>query len=405
MYIGIWKKADDRMIYNVIYSDGKSGRTFAKRFNLPGITRDKEYDLTQGHPNSKLLYVSGNPNGEAEVVEVKLSAASTARKKIFEYDFSELEVKGRSSKGNTITHYPVRKVDKIRDGASTLSKIDLWYDEAAGRLNKDARGKKLGKFDGEDQIIAFMRNGSYKITSFDLSNRYDPEKTLRVERYNPKKAVSAVYVDGESKQYIVKRFMIETSTLDKEFNFISEAIGSRLVAVTTSDTPEVEVEIVKAKDKPKKTEVVNLEELVEVKGWRSVGNRLSEYKVTKVTLVEEDEPMAEEEEPAVEVTDSDDDSQSPKKKVEPEQREPKTTIEEDGQIGFFGEVQKQKLQQNQQGTAQQKPKVKAEQQSLFGSQSQQKENPGPQKNESKEEVKDDKDDKSFGVGTTIEFDI
>src|SRR5688572_17795889 len=162
LYVGIWRKGDDRMTYNVIYSDGKSGKTFAKRFNLPGVTRDKEYDLAQGHPNSKIHYVSGNPNGEAETVEVKLSPASTARKKIFEYDFSELEVKGRSSRGNTITHYPVRKVDFVKAGSSTLSKIDLWYDEASGRLNKDSRGRKLGKFDGDDQIISFMRNGSYK---------------------------------------------------------------------------------------------------------------------------------------------------------------------------------------------------------------------------------------------------
>jgi topoisomerase-4 subunit A len=235
LYIGIWKKGDDRMTYNVIYSDGKSGRTFAKRFNLPGVTRDKEYDLTQGHPNSKIHYVSGNPNGEAEIVEVKLSPASTARKKIFEYDFAELEVKGRSSKGNTITHYPVRKVDFLKAGNSTLSKIDLWYDEAAGRLNKDGRGKKLGKFDGDDQIIAFMRNGTYKITSYELSNRYDPEKTMYLEKFNPKKTVSAVYVDGESKQYMVKRFVIETSTADKEFGFISEGIGSRLVVVSTAE--------------------------------------------------------------------------------------------------------------------------------------------------------------------------
>jgi topoisomerase IV subunit A len=315
LFVGVWKKGDDRMTYNVIYSDGKSGRTFAKRFNLPGITRDKEYDLTQGHPNSKLQYVSGNPNGEAEIVEVKLSANSTARKKIFEYDFSELEVKGRGSKGNTITHYPVRKVEFLKAGTSTLSKIDLWYDENSGRLNKDGRGKKLGKFDGDDQIIAFTRNGSYKITSFELSNRYDPEKTLRLEKFNPKKAVSAVYVDGESKQYIVKRFMIETSTVDKEFNFISEGIGSRLVAVTTSETPEVEVELIKAKDKPKKTEVINLDELVEIKGWKSVGNRLSEYKVTKVTLLEEEEPASTEDETAAEVTESEDDSQSPKKEA------------------------------------------------------------------------------------------
>jgi topoisomerase IV subunit A len=397
LYVGVWKKADDRMTYNVIYSDGKSGKTFAKRFNLPGITRDKEYDLGQGHPNSKILYVSANPNGEAEVVEVKLSPASSARKKIFEYDFSELEVKGRGSKGNTITHYPVRKVELLKAGVSTLSKIDLWYDDAAGRLNRDGRGRKLGKFDGEDQLIAFSRNGSYKITSFDLSNRYDPEKTVLVEKFNPKKVVSAVYVDGDSKQYIVKRFMIETSTQDKEFGFISEAIGSRLIVVTTSETPEIEMDVLKGKDKAKKTEVVNLEEVVEVKGWKAIGNRLSEYKITKVSLVQDDEPPAEEESVTEEVTESDDDSQSPKKKIDPP-----TTIEEDGQVALFGEIKPK--------VPGEKPKVKVEQQNLFGKdESQQKDKSSSEKEqqetEGKKEVKDDEDDKSFNVGDTIEFDI
>lgn len=328
LYVGVWKKGDDRMVYNVIYSDGKSGRTFAKRFNLPGVTRDKEYDLTQGHPNSRILYVSGNPNGEAEIVEVKLSPASTARKKIFEYDFSELDVKGRGSRGNTITHYPVRKVEKIKEGVSTLSKIDLWYDDASGRLNKDIRGRKLGKFDGDDQIIAFMRNGSYKITSFDLTNRYDPEKTLHIEKFNSKKAVSAVYVDGESKQYMVKRFMIETSTAEKEFGFISEGIGSRLVVVTTSETPEVQVEVIKSKDKPKKTETINLEEVVDIKGWKALGNRLSEHKVTKVNLLQEEEISGEEEgeeNELTEATETEKGSQSLKKKPKPNRKQSGTT--------------------------------------------------------------------------------
>jgi topoisomerase-4 subunit A len=325
LYVGIWKKADERMVYNVIYSDGKSGRTFAKRFNLPGVTRDKEYDLTQGHPNSKLHYVSGNPNGEAETVEVKLSPASTARKKIFEYDFSELEVKGRGSRGNIITQYPVRKIDFLKAGASTLSKIDLWYDEASGRLNKDGRGKKLGKFDGDDQIIAFMRNGSYKITSFELSNRYDPEKTLHVERFNPKKPISAVYVDGESKQYMVKRFMIETSTVDKEFGFISEGIGSRLLVVSTAESPEVEIEVQKAKDKPKKMETVNLDELVDIKGWKALGNRLSEYKVSKVNLVQDEETGLEEGDEDNEVVEAGESNDSQKKKTKSASKKSATT--------------------------------------------------------------------------------
>ncbi len=309
LYVGIWKKGDDRMIYNVIYTDGKTGVSFAKRFAIPGVTRDKEYPIATDEKNSKIHYVSGNPNGEAETVEVKLSQASTARKKIFEYDFSELEVKGRAVKGNTITKYPVRRVDFLKAGGSTLSKLNLWYDEASGRINKDERGKYIGKFDGDDQIIAFMRNGSYKITNYDLTNRYEPEKTLHLEKFNPKKIISAVYVDGESKQYMAKRFMIETSTADKEFGFISEGIGSRLVLVTTSETPEIEIEEIKSKEKGKVSAIVNLEDIVDVKGWKALGNKLSQYKVTKVSLLEEPEEAAPQEED--ETTDED---QSSKKK-------------------------------------------------------------------------------------------
>lgn len=325
LYVGIWKKGDDRMVYNVIYNDSKSGKGFAKRFTLPGVTRDKEYDLTKGNNNSRIYYVSGNPNGEAETVEVKLSQSSTARKKIFNYNFSELEVKGRAAGGNIITKYPIRKVDFLKAGGSTLSKLSLWYDSDAGRLNKDSRGKYLGKFDADDKLIQFSRNGTYKITGYEITNRYEPEKILLVEKFDPEKAVSAIYVDGESKQYMVKRFMIETSTPDKEFVFISEAIGSRLVVVTTSETPEVELEVIKTKGKDKEVETVNMEDLVDIKGWRAIGNKLSQYKVSKVTLVQEEEvaPEAEDEE-ELEGAESGD-SQSPKKKSKLSQSSSKKT--------------------------------------------------------------------------------
>jgi topoisomerase-4 subunit A len=325
LYVGIWKKGDDRMVYNIIYNDSKTGRGFAKRFTLPGVTRDKEYDLTKGNANSRIYYVSGNPNGEAETVEVKLSQSSTARKKIFNYNFSELEIKGRAAGGNIITKYPIRKVDFLKAGGSTLSKLSLWYDSDAGRLNKESRGKYLGKFDADDKLIQFSRNGVYKITGYETANRYEPEKILLVEKFDPEKPVSAIYVDGESKQYMVKRFMIETSTPDKEFVFISEAIGSRLVVVTTSETPEVELEVIKAKGKDKETEVVNLEELIDVKGWRAIGNRLSLHKIAKVSLVQEEEVVPDEvDEDEVEGTESED-SQSPKKKSKQRQQQSKKT--------------------------------------------------------------------------------
>lgn len=407
LYVGIFKKGDDRMVYNVIYADGKSGRAFAKRFSLPGVTREKEYDLTKGAPNSRIYYVSGNPNGEAEKVEVKLSQSSTARKKVFNYDFAELEIKGRSAGGNIISKYPLRKVDFLKAGGSTLSKLTLWYDDASGRLNKDKRGKYLGKFDGDDKIIAFQRNGSYKITNYDLNNRYEPEKTLLLEKFNPEKAVSAVYVDGESKQYMVKRFNIETSTLDKEFGFISEGIGSRLVVATTSETPEVEMEVQKAKDKPKKTEVVNLEELVEIKGWKALGNRLSEYKVSKVNLIQEEETGLEEgdeENAAAEVTEED---QSPKKKLE---ASPQATVEEDGQVSLFGEPKKPDPRQAQSHQQKSQPvqKSQVEQQNLFGQSQAEKQSPSQNqqaKSESEEEEVSQKGDdgKLINPGETVEW--
>jgi topoisomerase IV subunit A len=409
LYAGIWKKGDDRKVYNVIYTDGKTGKGFAKRFNMPGVIRDKEYDLTQGNPNSKIHYVSGNPNGEAEVVEVKLSPNSTARKKAFEFDFAELEIKGRGARGNTITKYGIRKVEKIKEGTSTLSKLDLWYDADSGRLNKDKRGKYLGKFDGDDRIIAFMRNGSYKITNYDLTNRYEPEKTLQVEKFNDKKPVSAVYVDGDTKQYMVKRFMIETSTADKEFNFISETIGSRLILATTAEAPEIELEVIKAKGKDKTTETINLEELIDIKGWKALGNKLSQYKVVKVNLIQEGESGPTEElDNETQASEPEKESQSPKKKEQTNEQENQQQKAE--QPSLFGEPS-EKQQPPPKSEEPPKQKVKAVQQSLFP------ESPPKEKSNEKVIKKPAKEDnnrnstsskktgREFGVGETIELEI
>ncbi len=337
IHVGVWKKGDERMVYNMIYSDGGSGKSFAKRFAMPAIIRDKEYPLAQDNPNSKVHFLSANPNGEAQLVEVKLTQSSTARKKTFEYDFSELEIKGRGARGNTITKYPVKSVSLLEQKGSTLSGIELWFDEASGRLNKDKRGKSLGKFDGDDQILAITTSGNYRITGYDLATRFEPEKTIFIEKFRPKKVISAVYWDGESKQHFVKRFIIETTTAEKDFNFISEGIGSRLEYVTTSDTPEVEVEIVKGKGKEKETEVVNLEDIIDVKGWKAMGNRLSQFKVTKVKPVEDPEDSGledgDEENDLVDskTTETSNGSPSSKKKFEAD-----PTIEDDGQASLFG---------------------------------------------------------------------
>jgi len=410
LYIGVWKKGDDRMVYNVIYSDGKSGKGFVKRFTMPGVIRDKEYDLTQGHPNSRIYYVSGNPNGEAEVVEVKLSQSSTARKKIFEFDFADLEVKGRGARGNTLTKYPLRRVDLLRAGTSTLSKLNLWYDADSGRLNKDNRGKYIGKFDGDDQLIAFLRNGSYRISNYDLTNRFDPEKTLVVEKFNPKKVISAVYVDGDSKQHMVKRFMVETSTVDKEFGFISETIGSRLVLVTTSETPEIELELIKGKGKDRTKEVVNLEDIVDVKGWKALGNKLTQHKVVKVHLPDETEEQTPDETDAAEATETDKDIQSPKKK------EAHSSFAEESQAiqADLFEAPKKPTEESLYPTGK-KAKQKVEQASLFQTEPEPKsvESKSPKEKAGSEAKEVDQlpptpkkeDGKAFGVGETIELEL
>jgi topoisomerase IV subunit A len=400
LYVGVWKKGDDRMVYNMIYTDGASGKSFAKRFAMPAITRDKEYPVGTDNANTKVHYLSANPNGEAQIVEVKLSQSSTARKKIFDFDFSELEIKGRGARGNTITKYPVRKVDFKEALGTTLGGLELWFDEASGRLNKDARGRKVGKFNGNDQIIAISKSGNYKITSFDLANRYEPDHaTLLIEKFNIKKVISAVYWDGESKQHFVKRFNIETATPDKDFGFISEGIGSRLEFVTTSDTPEVEVEMQRGKSKEKEVEVINLEDIVDVKGWKALGNRLSQNKVLKVKPIDEPEDSSAsnevDEDEVTETKGSLPDSNRGLKKKEPTENEVQPDL-------FEAEKPspKQSPKANQEESRQQK---KEKQVSLFGESESEKEDK-PKKKPVVKKLKDDKG-KAFGVGDTIELDL
>lgn len=418
LYAGVWKKGDDRMVFNLIYSDGKTGKSFVKRFTIPAIIRDKEYDLTQGNPNSRVHYLSANPNGEAEMVTVKLTAASSARKKIFDFDFSELEIKGRGARGNTLTKYPIRKVELLQSGVSTLSGLDLWFDPISGRLNKDKRGKYVGKFDGDDLILSITKSGNYKLTGFELNTRFDgEEKTLLIEKFDPDKIITAVYWEGESKQHFVKRFQIETNTIDKDFGFITETIGSRLEFASTSDSPEVVAELVKGKSKTKETETINLEEVVDVKGWKALGNRLSPHKVAKLKPVEESGGGGEEEgqEDASESKGvKSPRSQSQKKKSEnPEQQngqpqkesQQKENQQKESQQKSEPSPQKKQSQkshrQNQKESHQESQK--AAQASLF-------EESQPQKESQKEEVKS-KDNKeategtAFGIGDTIELEL
>ena len=209
-YLAVFQKNDERTTYNMLYFDGKSKTTYAKRFNVTGITRDKVYDLTKGTPGSKVLQFSVNPNGEAEVVTITLSPESKARTKSFDFYFEEIEIKGRSAQGNQVTKYPVKSVRFKEKGRSTLSAPQIWYDDKVGRLNKDGNGKLLGRFDEKDKVIAFYKDGTYEVTDFELTNRYDADNLMLIEKFNKEKVVSAIYYDAKSKQYNAKRFVVES---------------------------------------------------------------------------------------------------------------------------------------------------------------------------------------------------
>ena len=285
IHVAVYKKGDERMVYNLAYLDAGTGRSMVKRFQVLAVTRDREYDLTKGAKGSKVLHFTANPNGEAEVITVYLTSGAKAKVKVFDFDFSGLEIKGRNAGGNILTRYPVRRIQLKREGASTLGGLDIYYDESIGRLNTEERGKKLGTFQSEDRILVVYKNGNYELNNFELTNRYDPEQLLLIEKFDPEKAVSAVYYDGGSKNYFVKRFKIETSTLDKPFNFISEGRSSYLALVSTEKQPQLELEFIKDGSKEKESAIYDMDMLVDLKGWKAIGNKLSPHKVRKVKLL------------------------------------------------------------------------------------------------------------------------
>ncbi len=275
IHIALFNKTDDRITYNMIYADGKDGKSYAKRFNVTGVTRDKEYDLSSSDPKTKVHYFTVNPNGEAELVKIVLSPNCSARIKELEFDFSELEIKGRASKGNTVTKYPIKSVKMKEAGKSTLSGKKLWFDDQFGRLNSDDKGLYLGSFDADDLIIAFYSDGQYEICDQELTQRFDAEKMVLIEKFHPEKIVTAVYLDNEKVQFNIKRFKIETTTLHNKFLFIKEGEGNRLEMVSTEEEPILSVQSGRGQQIRKaKFKVIKL---VEVMGWKAVGAKLTDF--------------------------------------------------------------------------------------------------------------------------------
>ncbi|PWV51871.1 DNA gyrase/topoisomerase IV subunit A [Chitinophaga sp. S165] len=290
IHIDIFRKNDERTTYNMIYVDGKTGMSYAKRFNVTGITRDKEYDLTiKGEKNSKVHYFTANPNGEAEVVSIRLSPNCAARNKEFDLYFETIAIKGRNSQGNQVTKYPIRSVKFKEKGVSTLSGQKIWYDTEVGRLNTEERGVYIGSFEGDDKIFVAFKNGTYELTNFELTNRYDPNELVYIEKFNPEKIVSAIYFDADKKQFNAKRFKIETQTMNNKFLFIKEGAGNYLEMITTHAEPVVLLRT--GKKRNPEEEEVDLAEFVEVTGYRTVGTRIAGEELISAELAtEEEEP-------------------------------------------------------------------------------------------------------------------
>jgi topoisomerase-4 subunit A len=288
IYIAVFQKNDERTTYNVIYVDGKTGISYAKRFNVTGITRDKEYDLTKGNANSKVHYFTANPNGEAEIVTITLSPGCTARNKVFDYNFSELEIKNRSAQGNQVTKYPIKSVKLKHKGHSTLSAPKIWYDDTIGRLNNDGAGIFLGRFEENDRIISFYKDGSYEITDFELSNRFDSDNIVLIEKFNAEKVVTAIYYDSKSEQFNAKRFTIEAQTLRNKYTFIKEGEGNYLELVTTQPDPVISIKTGKKKSDAKEEEI-ELAETIEVTGWKTVGTKVAGKDLKELSLISEPE--------------------------------------------------------------------------------------------------------------------
>lgn len=275
LHAAVFQKNDERTTYNMLYTDGKGGVSYAKRFNVTGVTRDKVYDLTKGDEKSKVHYLSVNPNGEAEVVKIVLTPGSSARIKELDFYFEELAIKGRSSMGNQVTKYSIKSVKFKEAGRATLSGRKLWFDNKFGRLNADEKGILLGSFEAEDRILVVFNDGNYMITDQEMTQRFDAENILLIEKFDPEKVISAVYLDKKNLQYNVKRFKIETTTLKNKFFFIKEGDGNYLEAVSTDAEPVLAVQSGRG-DQVRKAKF-KITKVADVMGWKAVGNKLLDY--------------------------------------------------------------------------------------------------------------------------------
>ena len=282
LYVNVFKRNDNRTIYNVVYRDGKHGYNYIKRFAITSINRDKEYNLTKGTEGSRILYFSANPNGEAETVKVILKPKPRQKLFVFEKSFSDIAIKGRGSQGNLLTKSEIHKVSLKQKGSSTLGGRRVWFDWDVLRLNYDGRGEELGEFQSEEQILAIMPNGDFYATNFDLSNHYEANM-MTLEKYQPSKVWTAVVYDADQKYYYLKRFLLEATA--RKQNFVGDNPKSRLILLTDEAYPRVEI-VFGGNDAFREPLVLDAEEFVAVKGFKAKGKRVSSYEIDSVNELE-----------------------------------------------------------------------------------------------------------------------
>jgi topoisomerase-4 subunit A len=282
LYAQVFLKNDERTIYNIVYQDGKDGPLLAKRCAISGLTRDKEYNLTRGKQGSKIVYLSVNPNGEAEVINVHHKPKARLKKLMFEFDFGQMNIKGKSSMGNILTKNAVHKISLKEKGLSTLGGRKIWFDDAVFRLNVDGRGPFLGEFSGDDKIMVITKNGFFRIAGFDLSNHFE-DNILIIEKFRPGKVYSAVYWDAEQKYYYVKRFTIEES--EKPQCFINEDPESKLISLTEVEYPRFEIHF-GGKHKDRVNEIIEVAEFIGVKSFKAKGKRMTSFMVSNIQEIE-----------------------------------------------------------------------------------------------------------------------
>jgi len=284
IHVAVFKKKDKRTIYNMIYKDGKGGASYIKRFAVTGVTRDREYDLTNGKAGSDVWYFSANPNGEGEVVSVLLRQVGSIKKLKWDINFADIIIKGRVSKGNLVTKHAVKRVELKEKGVSTLKPRKIWFDETIQRINVDGRGELVGEFRGEDRLLVITQSGRVKTIIPEITAHFEDDMIV-LEKWIPKKPLSAIYYDGEKEKYYVKRFLIENE--NKEDTFISEHASSTLEIVSTDWRPVASVSFAKERGKDRRDDqTIDIEQFINVKGMSALGNQLTKLKVNQIDLLE-----------------------------------------------------------------------------------------------------------------------